>query len=124
VTEQGDLIANGVRAHPEARVLLMPREGGQYAETASDVIALLEEAGVRAEYATDPEAAGIYGLKSADVILPMLVLVGEAKQVFDVIDGIVWVTRFFLDRHRGRAIRVRAGRWTEAARDVRVVEST
>ncbi len=97
----------------------MPREDGQYAETASDVIALLEEADVRAECATNPEAAGIFGRKSADVILPLLVLVGEAKHMYDVIDGVIWVARYFVDRHRGRRIRVRAGRWIEADRDVR-----
>ncbi len=120
--DQADVVKRGIRQHPDAAVLLMPRKDGQYAETASDVIALLEEAGVRAECATDPEVAGIFGQKSADVILPLLILIGEAKQVYDVIDGVIWVARYFADRHRGRRIRVRAGRWIEADRDVRVVE--
>ena len=47
----------------------MPRRDGQYSNHSTDVLALLDEAGVAVDYATDPIASGVHAEKSADAAI-------------------------------------------------------
>jgi hypothetical protein len=89
-----------------AAVVVLPREDGQYSDHAPDVVALLEEAGVPATYATDPRTAGTYGQKTAETLLPpLLIVLSDAASVITVAQGIVHVVRWFLDgRPKGHKV--------------------
>lgn len=80
-----------------ASVIVLPRADGQYSDHASDVVALLEEAGVQATYATDPRTAGTYGEKTAETLLPpLLIVLSDAATVIAAVQGVVHVVRWFL----------------------------
>src|SRR5688572_12186886 len=102
-----DLIEQARSRRPDATVFILPRHDGQYSNHASDTLALLEEAGVAVDYATDPMAAGVHGEKSADLILPpLLVLFSDAATLAGAIDGIIYVTRWFIGQVPGRTVSV------------------
>jgi hypothetical protein len=97
------LIDTARSQRPGATIYLLPREDGQYSDHSTDVIALLEEAGVSVDYATDPMAGGVFGLKSADLVLPpLLILVSDAATLAGAISGVVGLIRWFTRDSGGR----------------------
>jgi hypothetical protein len=97
------LIAEARSQRPGATVYLLPRDDGEYDSHATDVVALLDEAGVAVDYATDPMAAGVYSLKSADIVLPPLVILfSDAATLAGAIGGVVSLIRWFTE-HRARS---------------------
>jgi hypothetical protein len=101
-----DALIEAARARrPDARVFILPRSDGQYSNHATDTVALLEEAGVVVDYATDPMAAGVHGEKSADLILPpLLVVFSDAATLASAIDGLIHVVQWFAGRVPRRTI--------------------
>ena len=92
---------------PGAQVFVLPRADGQYSNHASDVLGLLEHAGVLADYATDPMASGVFAQKSADVILPSLLIVfSDAATLAGAIEGVTMVIRWFTGRLPHRTVSV------------------
>ena len=65
-------IRRALDQYPEASVLVLPRADGQYSGMAADMLGLLEEAGVAADYATDPMATGVHIEKSRVVVVVQL----------------------------------------------------
>lgn len=91
-----ELASLALERRPDGQVFVLPRDEGQYSNRASDVLGLLDEAGVPADYATDPMAAGVFAQKSADVILPSLLIVfSDAATLAGAIEGVTMVFRWF-----------------------------
>jgi hypothetical protein len=100
-----ELIASARARRPDAIVFILPRNDGQYSNHATDTLTLLEEAGVAVDYATDPMSTGVHGEKSADIVLPpLLVLFGDAATLASAIDGVVHVVRWFTGKVPRRTI--------------------
>jgi hypothetical protein len=90
------LVATALERRPNAQVILLPREDGQYSDHATDTLALLEEAGLVADYATDPMRAGVFGEKAAELFLPpLLILFSDAATLAGAIEGVIYVFRWF-----------------------------
>lgn len=90
------LVAAARARRLDATVFVLPRADGQYSDHATDVVALLEEAGLVVDYATDPTAAGVHAEKSAVLILPpLLVLFSDAATLAGAIEGIIYMIRWF-----------------------------
>ena len=84
---------------PDAVVFLLPGVDGQYSNHATDVLALLEESGVPVDYATDPMAAGVYAQKSADLVLPPLLIVfGDVASLASAVSGVIAMIRWLAGR--------------------------
>jgi hypothetical protein len=100
------IVAAAKARRPDAGIFVLPGKDGQYSDHATDVVALLEEAGVVVDYATDPMTAGVHGEKSAETILPALVIAfGNAASIASAIDGVIWVIKHFAqDRPRHRVV--------------------
>lgn len=95
-TDLDDLTASGRARRPNATVLILPREDGQYGNHAIDAFLLLEEVGVSVDYATDPMAAGVHAEKDATILLPpLLVLFSDAATYAGAVEGIVYLIRWF-----------------------------
>lgn len=96
------LVAKARIRNPEATVFLLPRPDGQYTNHATDTIALLEEAGIVVDYATDPMAGGVHAEKAADLDLgALLILFSDATAMAEAINGVLGVIRWFTrDRQR------------------------
>ncbi len=102
-----ELIRSGRARAPDCTVYLLPRDDGQYVNHASDVLALLEESGVSVDYATDPVAAGIHAEKSADLVLPpLLILFSDAATLAGAIEGVIYVIRWFIGTRNHRHVMV------------------
>ncbi len=105
------MIRKALDNHPDATVIVFPREDGQYSGLATDVLGLLEEAGVTADYATDPMATGVHIEKSADVVLPWLLLVaqaiGTAGDLSNTVDGVIATVRWILERRPGTKVQLK-----------------
>lgn len=98
-----ELISGALSRRAGATIYLLPRSDGQYANHATDMVALLEEAGVAVDYVTDPMAAGVYAQKSADLVLPpLLILFGDAASIASAISGVIAMIRW-LTTHSGRS---------------------
>lgn len=106
-------IRSALERHPDAAVLVLPRADGQYSGVAADVLGLLEEAGVAADYASDPMATGVHIEKSADIVLPFLLIIaqaiGTAGNVSTTIDGIITTIRWFTQRRPGAIVQLNVG---------------
>jgi hypothetical protein len=101
------LIGAAVARRPDAAVFILPRGDGQYSNHATDTIALLEEAGVAVDYATDPMASGVHGEKAADVVLPtLLIVLGDAAAYAGAVEGVAWVLRWFTSQMPLRKVAV------------------
>jgi hypothetical protein len=59
------LIGSARERRPEATVFILPRADGQHSDHSTDTLALFEEAGLAADYATDPMAGGVHSEKYA-----------------------------------------------------------
>jgi hypothetical protein len=93
------LARSAVSRRPDVDVAILPRADGQYSNHATDTLALLEEAGVIADYATDPFEAGVHAEKSADVVLPpLLVIFSDAANLAGAIDAVAHVILWFLGK--------------------------
>lgn len=100
-----ELIAQARERRPEGVVFILPRSDGQYSNHATDTLALLEEAGVAADYVSDPMAAGVHAEKSADLILPpLLVLFSDAATLAGGIEGVIYVVRWFTGKLPHRTV--------------------
>jgi len=104
-------IAEALARNPDAAVLVFPREDGQYASVASDILGLLEEADVRADYATDPMATGVYIQKSADIVLPWILVIVQTLQttggVANTVEGLLTMIRWIVGRQPGAKVELR-----------------
>jgi len=102
-----ELTRVAIGRRPDGRVFVLPRSDGQYNSRASDVLGLLDEAGVPADYATDPMATGVYAQKSADVILPPLLIVfSDAATLAGAVEGVAMVFRWFAGKVPQRTLSV------------------
>jgi len=102
------LIASATARRPDGAVFILPRADGQYSHHATDVIALLEEVGVSVDYATDPMASGVHAEKSAELVLPPLVILfSDATTLASALDGVTFVVRWFLEHRPGGRVSVK-----------------
>ncbi|MGQ0804991.1 MAG: hypothetical protein ACT4PI_14165 [Actinomycetota bacterium] len=102
-----ELTRKALERRPDAQVFVLPRADGQYSNHASDVLGLLDEVGVPADYATDPMATGVFAQKSADVILPPLLIVfSDAAALAGAIEGVTMVIRWFTGKLPHRTVSV------------------
>lgn len=108
-----EAIRAAIDRNPDATVLVMPREDGQYSGVAADVLGLLEEAGVSADYASDPMQSGVHIEKSAEIILPFLLIVaqaiGTAGDISTTVDGILATIRWFFHRRPAATVELNVG---------------
>jgi hypothetical protein len=103
-----ELARLALERRPDAQVFVLPRDDGQYASRASDVLGLLHEANVPADYASDPMATGVWAQKSADVILPPLLIVfSDAATLAGAIEGVTMVIRWFAGKVPHRTVSVK-----------------
>jgi hypothetical protein len=104
-----ELFRQALGRRPDGLVFVLPRADGQYSNHASDVIGLLDEAGVPTDYATDPMTSGVFAYKSADVYLPPLLIVfSDAATLAGAVEGVAMVIRWFAGKvpHRTVSIEV------------------
>jgi hypothetical protein len=124
-----ELIAEARIRRPDVSVFILPRADGQYSNHATDTVALLEEAGVAVDYASDPMASGVHAEKSADVILPpLLILFSDAATLAGAIEGVTYIVRWFAGRVPHRTVTldvlVQQGADGSSRRRVRVAGAT
>ncbi len=101
------LVLSALQRRPGATVFILPRADGQYSNHATDTVALLEETGVVVDYATDPMATGVHAEKSADLILPpLLVIFSDAKALWSAISGVLYVIRWFSDHRSNHRVSI------------------
>lgn len=104
-------VREALALRPTATALVLPRDDGQYDGVAADVLGLLDEAGVVADYASDPMATGVHIEKSADVVLPWILLiagaVGTAGDLAGTVDGVIFMLRWLLEHRHGAKIELR-----------------
>ncbi len=95
---------------PAAAVLVFPRSDGRYPDEATNVVGLFDEAGVGINYATDPVAAGNYTYKSAEILLPAVVIaLAQVGDVVGLIEGFVRVVKYYLGRRPKAGLRMDVG---------------
>ena len=106
-TNVDELTRQALERRPGGGVFVLPRQDGQYSNHASDVLGVLDESGVPADYATDPMATGVFAQKSAELILPpLLIIFSDAATLAAAIEGVTMVFRWFAGRVPQRLLSV------------------